>query len=121
MVARVAPPPVRRGAVWWADLPDARGSGPVVPRPVIVVSADAFNASRIQTVLVVVVTSNLRLADAPGNVRIRAGEAGLPRASVANVSQVLTVDKDTLTEHAGRLRPATLAELATGLRLVLDL
>jgi mRNA interferase MazF len=116
-----AAPAIRRGEVWWAELPDAAGSGPGFRRPVVVVSADAFNASRIQTAIVVVLTSNVRLADAPGNVRVRAKEAGLPKESVANVSQVLTVDKDVLTERAGRLRPATLEDLATGLRLVLDL
>lgn len=116
-----APSPVRRGGVWWADLPDARGSGPGFPRPVVVVSADAFNGSAIQTVTVVALTSNLRLAGAPGNVRVRAKESGLPRESVANVSQVLTVDKDALTRQTGRLRPATLEALAAGLRLALDL
>jgi mRNA interferase MazF len=114
-------PPIRRGAVWWADLPDARGSGPGFRRPVVVISSDAFNASQIQTVVVVVLTSNLRLADAPGNVRVPARGAGLPRESVANVSQVLTVDKDDLVERAGQLRPALLEELAAGLRLVLEL
>jgi len=107
--------------VWWAELPDATGSAPGFRRPVVVVSSDAFNASRIQTVVVVALTSNLRLAEAPGNVRVRAKEAGLPKESVANVSQVLTVDKDVLTERSGQLRPATLDQLAAGLRLVLDL
>ena len=116
-----APRPLRPGAVWWADLPDARGSGPGFPRPVVVVSADVFNTSQIQTVTVVILTSNLRLADAPGNVRIRTKESGLPRESVANVSQVLTIDKTMLTEPAGQLRSATLTELADGLRLALDL
>lgn len=120
---RPAAPPleIRRGAVWWAELPDAAGAGPGFRRPVVVVSADAFNASRIQTVIVVVLTSNLRLAEAPGNVRVRAREAGLPKESVANVSQVLTVDKDVLTERAGQVRAATLEQLTAGLRLVLDL
>lgn len=116
-----APRAIRRGAVWWAELPDAAGSGPGFRRPVVVVSADAFNASRIETVVVVVLTSNLRLADAPGNVRVRPTEAGLPTESVANVSQVLTVDKDVLTARAGQLRPATLEQVAAGLRLALDL
>jgi mRNA interferase MazF len=87
----------------------------------VVVSSDAFNTSRIQTVVVVVLTSNLRLADAPGNVRVRAKEAGLPKESVANVSQVLTVDKDVLTGRAGQVRAATLEQIAAGLRLVLEL
>ena len=119
--APAARPAIRRGAVWWAGLPEARGSGPGFRRPVVVVSSDAFNASHIQTVVVVVLTSNLRLASAPGNVRVPARGAGLPRESVANVSQVLTVDKDDLIEHAGQLRSATLEALAIGLRLVLEL
>lgn len=119
--AEEAPTAIRRGAVWWAELPDAAGSGPGFRRPVVVVSSDAFNTSRIQTVTVVVLTSNPRLADAPGNVRVRAKEAGLPKESVANVSQVLTVDKDVLTARAGQLRPVTLEQVAAGLRLALDL
>lgn len=118
---RGASPAIRHGAVWWADLPDARGSGPGFRRPVVVVSADAFNASQIRTIVVVVLTSNLRLAEAPGNVRIPAKAAGLPRDSVANVSQVLTVDKTDLRERAGQLGPAVIEELAAGLRVVLEL
>ncbi|GJG85384.1 hypothetical protein tb265_05650 [Gemmatimonadetes bacterium T265] len=80
--------PPRRGAVWWADLPEPAGSGPGYRRPVVVVSGDAYNASAIRTVVAVLLTSNVRLADAPGNVRVAAREAGLPRESVANVPQV---------------------------------
>ena len=87
----------------------------------VIVSSDAFNASQIQTVIVVVLTSNLRLAEAPGNVRVPGKGAGLPRDSVANVSQVLTVDKEDLRERAGQLRPALLEEVAAGLRVVLEL
>lgn len=113
--------PPRRGAVWWADLPEPDGSGPGFRRPVVIVSADAYNASAIRTAVAVLLTSNARLADAPGNVRVAAREAGLPRDSVANVSQVYTLDKALLSEHAGQLRPATLARVADGLRLVLEL
>lgn len=115
------PPAIRRGAVWWAELPNATGSVAAFRRPVVVVSSDAFNASRIATAIVVVLTANLRLADAPGNVRVRAKEAGLPKDSVANVSQVLTVDKDVLGERAGQLRPSTLEQVTAGLRAVLEL
>jgi len=121
MVNKAASVALRRGTVWWAELPDPVGSGPGSRRPVVIVSADAFNASHIQTVVVVVLTSNLRLIDAPGNVRVRAKEAGLPRESVANVSQVLTIDKEVLTERAGYLRRPTLEGIASGLRLVFDL
>ena len=92
-----------RGDVWWASLPTPARSGPGYRRPVLVVQADAFNRSRIQTVVVVVLTSNLRLRAAPGNVLLKANETGLPKDSVANVSQVLTIDRSFLTEHAGRI------------------
>lgn len=111
----------RRGAVWWAELEEPTGSAPGFRRPVVVVSSDAFNGSAIRTVVAVVLTSNLRLAEAPGNVRVQAREAGLPQESVANVSQMITVDKTQLTDHAGQLRPTTLEQIADGLRLVLDL
>lgn len=87
----------------------------------VIVQADAFNASHIRTVLAVALTSNLARADAPGNVRIPAQEGGLPSDSVANVSQIVTVDKRFFTEYCGRVRPRTLAAIADGMRLVLDL
>lgn len=99
-------PSHRRGAVWWADLPEPVGAGPGFRRPVVNVSGDPFNASAIRTVVAVLLTSNQRLADAPGNVRVGAREAGLPRESVANVSQVYTLDKTLLADWAGQLRPA---------------
>lgn len=110
-----------RGDVWWASLPTPARSGPGYRRPVLVVQADAFNRSRIQTVVVVVLTSNLRLRAAPGNVLLKANETGLPKDSVANVSQVLTIDRSFLTEHAGRIAPRRLGEIDAGLRLVLGL
>lgn len=113
-------PTIRRGEVCWAERPDAAGSAPGFRPPVVAVSSDAFHASRIQAAVVVVPTSNRRLADAPGNVRVRAREGGAPKESVANLSQVVTVAEETLTERAGRLRPATLEQPAIGLRLVLD-
>ena len=85
------------------------------------VQADAFNRSRIQTILAVVLTSNLRLVEAPGNVLVKARVSGLPKDSVANVSQVVTVDRDYLLEPAGRLDADTLRQVEDGLRLVLDL
>ena len=109
------------GEVWWADLPEPTGSGPAYRRPVVVVQSDDFNRSRIQTVVVVAVTSNMRLAAAPGNVGIGRRGTGLPRESVVNVSQLLTLDKRILTEKAGRLSAATIREVQDGLRLVLAL
>jgi mRNA interferase MazF len=112
---------VERGQVWWADLGAPEGSEPGFRRPVLVVSSDQFNRSRIRTVLAVTLTANLRLVDAPGNVLVPARSSGLPRDSVANVSQIVTLDKDFLTDLAGRLRGATLSDIDSGLRLVLGL
>jgi mRNA interferase MazF len=112
---------VERGDVWWADLSEPDGSEPGFPRPVLIVQADAFNRSRLQTVIAVVMTSNLRLVDAPGNVLMSAKATGLPKDSVANVSQVITIDRDFLSEKVGRLRGQLLNDVNAGLRLVLGL
>jgi mRNA interferase MazF len=112
---------IHRGEIWWADLPGPRRSEPGYRRPVLAVQADAFNLSRIQTAIVVVITSNLDLADAPGNVMLPARLSGLPRDSVVNVSQVLTLDRSFLTEHAGTLPPRLLRSVDEGLRMVLQL
>ena len=112
---------VERGQVWWADLGDPSGSEPGYRRPVLIVQDDAFNRSRLRTVIAVVLTSNLRLVEAPGNVLIPAKSAGLPKDSVANVSQLITVDRDFLVEPSGRIRGPLLNEVENGLRLVLAL
>ena len=110
---------MKRGEVWWASLPPASGSGPGYRRPVLVIQANAFNQSRISTVLVAVITSNLSLANAPGNVRVSKTDSGLSKPSVVNVSQVLTVDKSVLTKKAKALPGKILARnkrSARGLR-----
>lgn len=112
---------MRRGELWWASLPEPHGSGPGFRRPVVVVQADSFNASRIRTVIAAVVTSNLRLAEAPGNVLLKARATRLKRDSVANVSQLVTLDRSLLTSRIGRLSAEQLQQLDGGLRLVLDL
>ena len=112
---------IERGEVRWAELGAPDGSGPGYRRPVVVVSADAFNASRIATVTVVTISSNPRLVDAPGNVSLNRGEAGLAKPSVINVSQIVTLDKGRLGEVVGRLTLAQLDALDNGLRLALDL
>lgn len=112
---------VQRREVWWADLDEPRGSEPGFRRPVLIVQADAFNRSRLQTVLCVVLTSNMRLLDAPGNVLLAASATGLPKDSVANVTQLVTLDEDYLTERSGRIPARQMAEIDAGLRLVLDL
>ena len=110
-----------RGEVWWASLPAPRGSGPGLRRPVVVIQADSFNRSRIRTLIVAVVTSNLNLAGVPGNVRLRRREGGLREASVVNVSQLLTIDKDYLDQRVGSLSGVRMAAVDAGLRLVLSL
>ncbi len=112
---------VERGQVWWADLGVPDGSEPGYTRPVLVVQSDAFNRSRIHTVIAVVLSTNVRLLDAPGNVLLPAKATGLPKDSVANVSQLMTVDRDFLGELAGRVRGQFFKDVENGLRLVLDL
>ncbi len=112
---------VQRREVWWADLEEPRGSEPGFRRPVLIVQADSFNRSRLRTVLGVVLTSNTRLLDAPGNVLLPARSSGLPKDSVANVTQIVTLDEDYLSERAGRLPPKLMAHVDAGLKLVLDL
>jgi len=112
---------IQRGEVWWADLDEPAGSEPGYRRPVLIVQANAFNRSRLQTTIAVVLTSNVRLLDAPGNVLVPKGASGLPKDSVANVSQVVTLDRDFLTERTGKLPARLLAAIDAGLKLVLDL
>jgi mRNA interferase MazF len=102
-------------------LSDPSGSGPGFRRPLLIISANSFNVSRINTVVAAVVTSNLRLADAPGNIRLPTKGTGLAKPSVVNVSQIITVDKSFFTERIGRLNPRLLDEVDEGLRLVLSL
>ena len=112
---------MRRGEVWWASLPEPGGSGPGFRRPVLVIQSDPFNESRINTVIVAVVTSNMRLVEAPGNVLLQRRQSRLPRDSVINVSQLLTIDKAFLTERVSLLRPQIMAKVEGGLKLVLGL
>lgn len=110
---------ISQGDVWWADLPEPSGSGPGFRRPVIVVQADAFNLSTLQTVVCVALTSNVRWADAPGNVLLSVRATGLSRDSVANVSQIVTLDRASLTERVGRLSRSKLELLVGGIELML--
>ena len=111
---------MRRGEIWWASLGTPRGSGPGFRRPVLIVQSDEFNRSRINTVLAVAISSNLVLAVAPGNIRIPARASGLKKASVANISQIITVDKSYLAERVSVLNPNYMTEIDDGLRLVLS-
>lgn len=112
---------VERGEVWWVDLPEPRGSEPGFRRPVVIVQADAFNRSALNTVMAVGLTTNMALLAAPGNVLVAARASGLPKNSVANVTQLVTLDKTDLMELAGKLPRRLLGELDDGLRLALNL
>jgi len=110
---------IAQGEVWWADLPAPTGSGPGFRRPVLVVQGDSLNRSRVATVVCVPLTSNLRWADAPGNVLLAARATGLPKDSVANVSQVLALDKNLLSERIGKLSRSKTELVLSGIDIVL--
>jgi mRNA interferase MazF len=110
---------ISQGDVWWADLGEPGGSEPGYRRPVVVVQGDDFNRSALRTVVTVSLTSNVRWADAPGNVRLTTRATGLPRDSVANVSQIVTLDKSILTERVGRLPRPKLELVLAGFDRVL--
>lgn len=110
---------ISQGDVWWADLPAPAGSAAGFRRPVVIVQGDAFNRSAINTVVTVPLTSNLRWADAPGNVRLTARSTGLQRDSVANVSQIVAIDRTLLTERIGKLSPLKLDLVVSGVEIVL--
>ena len=110
---------ISQGEIWWADLLDPTGSGPGFRRPVVVVQGDSFNRSRIATVLCVPLTSNLKWASAPGNVLLETRLTGLPKDSVANVSQVVALDKSLLTERVAKLPRAKTDLVLAGIDVVL--
>jgi mRNA interferase MazF len=110
---------ISQGEVWWAELPLPVGSGPGFRRPVIVVQSDAFNRSRIATVVCIPLTSNTRWANVPGNVLLSSKATSLPADSVANASQVVSIDKALLVERVGKLAPAKFELVLTGLDTVL--
>ncbi len=112
---------IERGDIWWVSLGQRNGSEPGYRRPVVVVQSDEFNRSRIGTLIAVVITSNLRLAQAPGNVLLSAKSTGLNKNSVANESQVITVNKSFLTEKVGKLTARQVESISVGLRLVMSL
>jgi mRNA interferase MazF len=110
---------IAQGEVWWAELGEPAGSAPAFRRPVVVVQGDPFNQSAIRTVVCVALTSTIRWADAPGNVRLTARATGLPKDSVANVSQLVTLDRETLTERVGRISASQLERVLGGIDIVL--
>lgn len=111
----------RRGEIWWSELPEPAASEPGYRRPVLVIQSDDFNQSRIRTVIAVTLTTNLRLEAAPGNLLLTTDETGLPKDSVVNVSQIVTLDKTFLAERAGRIDDRAMLAVEDGIRLVLAL
>ena len=110
-----------RGEVWWAGLSALRGPEPGFRRPVLVIQSDAFNRSQLRTVLAMALTANLHLANQPGNVLLPRESTGLPSDSVANLTQLATVDEDFLEQQVGVIPRRLMAQVEDGLRLVLDL
>ena len=110
-----------RGDIWWASLEEPSGSSPGYRRPILIIQADSFNKSKINTIIGIVITSNLRLADAPGNIFLSSKESGLPKDSVINISQIITIDKQFLTEFVKKIKPSVLNDVENSLKLVLDL
>ena len=111
---------IRQGDLFWVDLGEPSGSGPGLRRPFVVVQNDLFNRSRLATVIMCALTSNLRRAEAPGNVLLAQGEGNLSQDSVVNVTQLFTIDKGELTDRIGRLGNDRVADILRGIRLVLD-
>ena len=112
---------MNRGEIWWAELPDPHGSEPGYRRPIIIISSNAFNKSKIRTIIAVAISTNLILANAPGNVPLSQKETGLPKDSVANISQVITIDKNFLTECVGSIPQKIMKRIDIGLRLAMEL
>ncbi|MFO1522465.1 MAG: type II toxin-antitoxin system PemK/MazF family toxin [Kiritimatiellia bacterium] len=112
---------MKRGEIWWVSLPEPHGSEPGYRRPILIVQADTFNGSAIKTVLCAVITSNMNLALAPGNVPITARSSGLPKPSVVNVSQLVTLDRTLMTDRIKKLDPETMKQVDDGLRLVMNI
>jgi mRNA interferase MazF len=112
---------IRRGEIWWVELDDPVGSSPGYRRPVLILQADWANQSRIRTVVVVTITSNLAAAEAPGNLLVQPRDSGLPKPCVVNVSQVVTLDRQLLAGRIGHLRAPLMRRVDDGVRIFLDL
>ncbi|MDC7238859.1 MAG: type II toxin-antitoxin system PemK/MazF family toxin [Spirochaetales bacterium] len=109
-----------RGEIWWADLGIPFGSEPGFKRPVVIIQDDAYNRSSIRTTIVASITTNLNLADAPGNIYLEKEESGLPRDGVINISRISTIDKKRLIDRVGVLPPVPMSEVDSGIRLILN-
>ncbi|MBI4826695.1 MAG: type II toxin-antitoxin system PemK/MazF family toxin [Nitrospirae bacterium] len=112
---------IRQGDIFWIDLGEPHGSEPGYKHPHVIVQNNIFNLSRINTVVVCAVTSNLKLSKAPGNILLKKGEGSLKKESVVNISQIITIDKADLIEKIGRLSPARIKQIIDGIKLLIEL
>ena len=112
---------IKRGEIWWAELPEPIGSGPGYKRPLLILQSNEFNKSKINTIIAAVITANTYLAAAPGNVLLSSKQSKLPKESVINVSQIITIDKSFLTERIHTLSYRVMTQVDEGIRLVLKL
>ena len=111
---------INQGDVFWVDIGEPSGAGPGYVRPFVVIQNNVFNSSRINTVVICALTSNLRRAQAPGNVLLNEGEGNLPKQSVVNISQLFTVDKQDLAEKIGTLSSSRVRQILAGIQLLLE-
>lgn len=111
---------IRQGEIYWVDLGDPRGSEPAFRHPHIVIQNNLFNSSRLNTVVICSLTSNLKRADVPGNVLLQKGEANLPKQSVVNITQIFTVNKSDLEDKIGRVSDTRFGEILNGIKLLTE-
>jgi mRNA interferase MazF len=112
---------VNRGEIWWANLPEPVGSSPGYRRPVLIVQSDDFNHSKINTTVVLIISTNLKLQESFGNVLLKTRQSGLSKDSVVNVTQLYTIDESSLTEYVETLSEQKMEQIDKGLRLVLSI
>ncbi|HCC53820.1 MAG TPA: mRNA interferase MazF2 [Desulfobulbaceae bacterium] len=112
---------MNRGEIWWAALPEPVASAPGYKRPILIIQSNEFNKSKINTLVAAVITSNIHLASAPGNVTLSTKNSKLPKESIINVSQIITIDKSFLTEKVHTLSNVIMTQVDDGLRLILKL
>ena len=112
---------MKRGEIWWAELPEPSGSEPGYRRPLLIIQSNDFNKSNISTIIAAVITTNIRLAAAPGNVKLSSRSSKLPKDSVINISQVITIDKSFLSKRVHSVSPKLMSRVDEGLRIVLNL
>ena len=112
---------IRRGAIYWIDFSPGKGSEPRGRRPGLVIQNNALNDSKLNTVIVIAITSTMRFGDLPGNVTLKKGEANMPKSCVINVTQIKSVDKGSLVETIGSLSNQKMEEVIDGMKLVMDL